>query len=80
MPFLRYCKLRGASVGGGGGGGGVAEEGFLNEAREVADLTVHPANYERTTWLSGPIRKRFTPTPTPESRVVISALCPLAVN
>lgn len=33
VPFLRYCKLRGASVGGGRG----AEEGFLNEAREAAE-------------------------------------------
>lgn len=55
----------------------------LNEARLAEDLTVEPANYKRATWLSGPIRKLLNPSPprpAPESTVVISALCPLAVN
>lgn len=53
----------------------------LNEARVAADFTAHPANYARAMWLSGPIQKHLTlPLPPEESRVVISSLCPLAVN
>lgn len=37
----------------------------LNEVRLSEDLTVHPANYKRATWLSGPIPKRLNPLPPP---------------
>ena len=51
----------------------------LNDARVAGYFAVHPANYERAVWLSGPIWKHLLPWPW-KPRVVISALCPLAVN
>lgn len=71
VPFARHRRLRGEGV---RALAGVS----LNEVGVAAVLTVHPANYERATWLAGPMGNRLTSTPA--STVVVSALCPLAAN